>query len=445
MNWATIAFDLTIIVLLVLVKGFFTGAEIALLAAPRSDLQKLADKGDRSAHLALHLMQSASQLLPTAQVCINFTMTVAAALAGWQLIGTLSTELVDSTLTLSPTTAQVVSGIFAVAFITFFSTWLGQLVPRRLALAHATRVARWVAMPMQVLANVLVPVTWMFVKLTDYSTIIFGAKAREEMPVSIEEIERLIRTGTGKGILEPTEQRVALEALRLGDRSARDIMQPRMEMDALEVNTPPNEVLGAVALAGYSRLPVYEGDLDHILGSIHIKDVLRCNYLGIRLDLRRLMHPPILVPETLPLDRLLVALQNKKTHLAIVLDEFGGTQGVVTLQDIVDELIGEMRDEHQTEHEHRMVQREDLNWLVDGAVGIEEFFEKLEFRPENDGPRRYTTVAGLVLSALGRIPTSGEYVEWQGWRFEVLEMEGARIHRLLVTSLPSEEPNGDKL
>ncbi len=229
------------------------------------------------------------------------------------------------------------------------------------------------------------------------------------------------------------EHHLALEALRLGQRTARDIMQPRLDLDALEVDTPAAEVFGAVAMAGYTRLLVYESDLDHILGYIHIREVLRRHYLGVALDLRKILRPVVFVPESLPLDRLLVMLQQRRCHLAVVLDEFGGTQGVVSLQDILDELVGKTSDEESKDHP-QILARPGGGWWVEGATGVEDFYQQIQAGdlPQN-GPRRYSTVAGLVLSYLGDIPTVGQTISAGGLSFQVLRMDGGRIDRLLVT------------
>ena len=182
----------------------------------------------------------------------------------------------------------------------------------------------------------------------------------------------MLKMGREHGVLDAAEQQVAMEALRLGDRVVRDIMRPRTDLDALDVDTPTEEVMGAAAMAGFSRLPVYEKDLDHVIGYIHIKDMLREMYLHGELNLRKMLHPPLFVPETLPLDRLLDLFQKKRTQLAIVLDEFGGTQGMVTLEDVFEELVGEIHDEQSRDKEQEIVRREDGSWLVDGSVSVDD-------------------------------------------------------------------------
>jgi putative hemolysin len=227
------------------------------------------------------------------------------------------------------------------------------------------------------------------------------------------------------------EQAVATEALRLGERTVRDIMRPRIDLDALDIATPPGEVLGAIAMAGYSRLPVYDGSLDHILGYVALKDVLRQNWMGWPIELRKILRKALFVPETMPLDRLLEMFQKEKNQLAIVLDEYGGTEGMVTLEDVLEELVGEIHSEHRGDRETPFVDRGDGSWLVDGGAGVEALAEVFGLRLD-PAPRDYSTVSGLVLARLERIPSTGDKTDWQGLSIEVVDMDGRRIDKLLV-------------
>jgi putative hemolysin len=226
---------------------------------------------------------------------------------------------------------------------------------------------------------------------------------------------------------------LALEALRLGEHSVREVMRPRIELDAMDVDTPPDEVLGTIAMAGFSRLPVYEGDLDHIIGYVHIKDLFRQQHLGWPMELRKLLHPALFVPETMRLDQLLELMQEKHNQLAIVLNEYGGTEGMVTLEDVFEELVGEIRDEHRRNEEQKFVRREDGSWLIDGNVTIPVLVERLDIEEHEDlVDRDFNTLGGLILDQLGRIPNVGDTVDWNGLHLEVVDMDGKRIDRVLV-------------
>jgi putative hemolysin len=258
--------------------------------------------------------------------------------------------------------------------------------------------------------------------------------AESEQTVSLDDIEHLIDTGTAEGIVEPLEQKLALGALRLGDRSVRDIMRPRIDLDAMDVDTPADEILGTVAMAGFSRLPVYEGDLDHVIGFVHIKDLFRQQYLGWPIELRKLLHPALLVPENKKLQRLHEMFQEKHNQQAIVINEYGGTEGMVTLEDVVEEIVGEMRDEHRRHEEQKIFKRDDGSWLLDGTVSIADMIDRLEINTNEQWEGRgFSTIAGLILDRLGHIPSIGDKAEWDGLDLEVVDMDGQRIDRVLVT------------
>jgi putative hemolysin len=275
------------------------------------------------------------------------------------------------------------------------------------------------------------PLVWGLGRATSAVLFLLGAGKQEGPSVSVDDIEHLMETGRAEGVVEPVEQAVAIEALRLGERTVRDIMRPRIDLDALDVETPPGEIIGAIAMAGYSRLPVYEGSLDHILGYVFLKDVLRHTWMGWPIELRKIMHRALFVPETMPLDRLLELFQKEKNQMAIVLDEYGGTEGLVTLEDILEELVGEIHDEHRAARHTAFVRRDDGSWLVDGSASIEDMAETVDVKLDG-APRDYSTVSGLVLARLERIPATGDVTQWQGLTIEVVDMDGRRIDKVLI-------------
>lgn len=429
--------ELFVILVLILANGFFAGAEIAILSARRGRLQQRAEEGDRPSKIALDLAQDPNRFLPTVQVGITLVGTFAAAFGGATLVTYLVTALEKFPIAWIADHRNSVALVIVALGIAFLSLVIGELVPKRLALANAEGLARIVAVPLQILSMVARPAVWFMGLATESVLFLLRAQGKAETSVQVEDIEHLIETGTAEGILEPAEQKLALEALRLGETTVRQIMRPRLELDAIDVDTPPDEVIGTVAMAGFSRLPVYEKDLDHILGFVHIKDLFRQQYLGWPIDLRKLLHPALFVPETLTLDRLLERFQERRTQMAVVLDEFGGTEGVVTLENVFEELVGEIRDEHDRDRKQQIVQRDERSWLVDGRVPIEDLIEHLGRKiPPNSEPRGYSTLAGLILAELGRIPSITDRLNWDGLDLEIVDMDGQRIDRVLV-SLPS--------
>ncbi len=277
------------------------------------------------------------------------------------------------------------------------------------------------------------PLVWLPEAIANLVLRCLGLRAAAEEPLSVEDIEFLIRAGGHEGVLDPAEQMLARRALRLGDRTVRDIMHPRIEIDALDVDTPPDEVIGAVAMAGFSRLPIHEGDLDHIIGFVYTKDLLLRQHMGWPIELRRLVRPALLVPESLSIGKLLEQFRLKRTQMALVLDEFGGTEGLVTMEDVLEELVGEIHDEHRNERQHAIVARDESSWYVDGAMPLHELLERLELAELRGSlPADVSTVAGLVLSVLGRIPEQGESADWASLTLEVAAMEGRRLERVLI-------------
>lgn len=422
--------DLLIVTALVLGSGFLSAAEMAIVASRRSRLRPQAEDGDTIARAAVELAANPDRFLPAVRFGTTLIATLAAALGSRRLVPGLG----DGIAALWPAAGgQAATLAFAgyVLGLSFTLFVLGELVPKRLALRHPETFARLGVPLLGILGRLTAPIVWAADAAASAVLLLAGERRAEEPTVSVDEIEELLEAGRAEGVLEAVEQAVAAEALRLGERTVRDIMRPRIDVDALDIDTPPGEVLGAVAMAGYSRLPVYEGSLDRILGYVSIKDVLRTSWMGWPIELRKLMHRAVFVPETMPLDRLLELFQKERAQFAIVLDEYGGTDGLVTLDDILEELVGEIHDEHRRAEPQDFVEREDGSWLVDGGAEIEALAERFGIDLE-DGPRDYATVSGLVLAELERMPATGDRVTWQGLVLEVIDMDGRRIDKLLV-------------
>lgn len=423
--------ELFLILALILANGFFSGAEMAIVASRRGRLRQLADGGDTAAAKALELAASPDRFLPTVQIGITLVGTLAAAYGGDRVVSDLAEWIRATAPARLASMADTIALTLFVVLLSYFTLVLGELVPKRLALRSAEPIARIVAPAMLALATIAKPLVWLMGVSTSSVLYLLGAHRQQGPSVSVDDIEHLLETGRAEGVLEAVEQAVATEALRLGERTVRDIMRPRIDIDALDIATPSEQVLGAIAMAGYSRLPVYDGSLDHILGYLSIKDVLRQNWMGWPIELRKLLHRPLFVPESMTLDRLLELFQKERNQLGIVLDEYGGTEGLVTLEDILEELVGEIHDEHRSTSTQECVEREDGSCLVDGSMPIDDFEDRFGIKSASDS-RDYSTTAGLVLSLLERIPAVGDTLTWRGLAIEVVDMDGRRIDRLLV-------------
>jgi putative hemolysin len=437
--------EILIILVLILATGFFNAAEIAVIAARRGRLQQLAEEGDKRARQALELARDPGRFLPTVSVGITFIGTFTATFGGASLVHELAAYFETLPVSLVAHNAHGAALTIVGLGITIATLLLGELVPKRLALHRAEQLARFVAPFMTVLSRIARPVVWLMSSATNAVLMLANSEAKFEPSVSVADIEHMIDTGTAEGVLEPLEKKVAVEALRLGERTVRDVMRPRIDLDALDADTPADEVMGSVAMAGFSRLPVYERDLDHIVGFVHIKDIFLQQYLGRPIELRKLLHPALFVPETMPLDRLLELFQQKHNQLAIVLDEYGGTEGMVTLEDVLEELVGEIRDEHRREKTDLFVQRDANTWLVDGMLSVSDLIERLKIRHAEDVEQRgFNTISGLILDQLGRIPSVGDSTDWNELHLEVVDMDGQRIDRILVTKRIHENEKEDK-
>jgi putative hemolysin len=305
--------QILLILLLILANGLFAAAEIAIIAARRGRLEQRAAEGSRNARWALELARDPDRFLPTVQIGITLVSALGAAYGGREIVGALSDWLVELPWTWVRRRADGIAlGIFVACF-TYASLILGELVPKRISLQRAEGLAIFVAPIMQFIAAFARPIVWFMGLSTSTVLWVLRFGKLDEPSVSLDDIEHMIDAGTAEGVVEPLEKKLALGALRLGERTVRDIMRPRIDLDAMDVDTPPEEVLGTVAMAGFSRLPVYERDLDHVIGFVHIKDLFRQHYLGWPIELRKLLHPALFVPETMPLDRLLELFQEKAT------------------------------------------------------------------------------------------------------------------------------------
>ncbi|MCC7473876.1 MAG: HlyC/CorC family transporter [Pirellulales bacterium] len=422
------------ILMLIVANGLFAAAEISLIAARKGRLEQRAEEGHRNAARALELAKNPDRFLPTVQVGITLVSALGAAYGGQEIVAQLAAYLAKLPWPFLARHANSLALAIFVACFTYVSLILGELVPKRIALHRAEGIAILLAPLLQFVSAVARPLIWLMGASTSSILWLFRFRTLGEPTVSLDDIEHLIDAGTAEGVVEPLEMKLALGALRLGDRTVRDIMRPRIDLDAMDLDTPADEVLGTVAMAGFSRLPVYENDLDHVLGFVHIKDLFRQHYLGWEIELRKLLHPALFVPENMSLDRLLELFQEKHNQLAIVLNEYGGTEGMVTLEDVVEEIVGEMRDEHRRHEEQKFVQRDDQTWLIDGTASMADVIERLHLDPDPSWEGRgFSTIAGLILDRLGHIPSIGDKTDWDVVNLEVVDMDGQRIDRVLVS------------
>jgi putative hemolysin len=427
--------EIVLIGLAVLLHGIFNGAEVALLSAQKNRLQQWKEAQRRGAAEALLVREAPERFLTTIQIVMTFMDMCAAVLAGAVAILKITPWLVERwALPEATFWIHALALGLMIGALTYVGLIVGQLVPKAIALQHAEQVLCWMARPLILLTKLVGIVRGV---LTISLTIILWLLGQRRPPESAsitaiteEAVTTMVREGTERGIFEEMEHELIEGVFEFTDTAVREIMVPRVRIQALEVTTPPPEVMRRVGEMGHSRVPVYSGDLDHIVGVLYYKDLLRAMSEGEVWNLRSLLHPPLFVPETVQISRLLRMLQQQRLNMAMVVDEHGGVAGLLTIEDLLEQLVGEISDEGEPEPDAQIVQLPDGALVIQGSVPLWELRERLALPVQESSD--YQTLAGLLLSRLGRIPKGGESVTEQGYIFTVVDMEGPRIARIKV-------------
>lgn len=432
------AVDILIILGLILINGVFAMSEIAVVTSKRIRLQKLLQNGNRGAQAAIELSDSPSRFLSTIQVGITLIGIFNGAFGEASLVVRLSPQIADTPIV--GEYAHEIALAIVVIGITFAALILGELVPKRIAMQYPEPIAALVAAPMLWLSRLMGPFVQILTLTTDFMLKLFGLHLKKDDPVTEEEIAGLLREGTDAGLFEKTEHEIVSRALRLNDQRVAALMTPRMDVDFIDLDDPLETSLLKIADSSYNRFPVCRGGLSNVIGVVHAGSLFEQTIRGQTVDIRAAIKPPLFVPETISAMQLLETLKKNRAELALVIDEYGEVEGMVTLSDILGALVGDVSviDAH---HAEDAVRREDGSCLIDAGISFERFREVFEadvcFPGETSGA--YHTLAGFVLSRLGHIPQISEYFEWEGYRIEVVDMDRNRIDRLLVTKT---EPAG---
>jgi len=435
-----VAIEIAVILALVLANGLFALSEFALVSAKRVRLEKRAREGDRRSRRVLELLANPGDFLSMVQVGITLVGVLAGAFAG----ATIATELARGIRDLPwiGAYADPVSLGVVVVGITYLSIVVGELAPKRIALAHAEAIARGIAPAMRLLSMIARPVIWFLSVSTDALLKVFGVRTPAEPPVTQDEIRLLMREGARSGTVDPSEHAMVESIFRLGDRPVGAVLTPRADVVWIDVGDPPEVIRSKVESSRRSRFPVCRGSLDDVVGVVSAKDLLVRALAGGPLDLRSLAQPAHFVPEETPALKVLDRLRATAPHLAIVVDEHGGVQGVVTVNRIVEAIIGEIAT-GGVPADPPIARREDGSWSVDGMHGVEDLASLLEVPDIHEGKRHvYHTAAGFVLARLGRIPAIGDRFEWGEYTFEVADMDERRVDRILITRKARPEAEG---
>jgi putative hemolysin len=424
-------FEVIIIALLILANGVFAMSEMAVVTARKSRLLEWARNGDRKAKLALELAQSPSRFLSAVQIGITLIGILTGAFGGRTIADRLATYL-KTVSRIAPYSDAIALGMVVIV-ITYLSLVIGELVPKRLALRHPERIATLVAIPLKIFAMISAPVVHLLTVSTEAVFRLFGKQAVQEPPVTEEEINILVQQGTAAGVFEESEQDMVEAVFTLGDRSARSLMTPRTQIVWIDLNDPMEEIRRRIAESSHSRLPVAQESLDQVIGLVQAKDLLTEVLKNKPLNLESVLQQPLFVPRTVSALHVLESFKQSGKHIALVVDEYGGIEGLLTHHDILEAIAGEIPFS-ETKAERRAVQREDGSWLLDGMLPIDEFKEifNLESLP-GEKKDAYQTLGGFLFTQLGRVPSVADQLDWGNLRFEIVDMDGKRIDKVLVS------------
>jgi putative hemolysin len=429
--------EIVIIFLLILANALFAMSEMAVITARKSRLQDWVSKGNGRAKVALELALAPNRFLSAVQVGITLVGILAGAFAGRSVAQWFAAYIVDAPM-IGGYHQEVSLGI-VVLTITYFSLVIGELVPKRLALRHPEAIATFVARPLRWFTRLCSPAVHLLGLSTDAVCRLFGRPPDSEPPVTEEEIKILVKQGTEAGVFEESEQDMVEAVLRLGDKTSRSLMTPRTQIAWLDLEHSAEQIREKIVSSGHSCFPVATGSLDKVDGVVQAKDLLAQSLSGHGLDLRPLMQQPLFVPRTVTALEVLESFKKSGQHIALVVDEYGGIEGLLTHHDILEAIAGDIPFEGRPT-DPKAVQRADGSWLLDGMLSVDEFKEvfQIETLP---GEKRdaYQTLGGFVFTRMGRIPSVSDFFEWNGLRIEVVDMDGKRIDKVLVSPLPAEK------
>jgi putative hemolysin len=431
-----IIWELLVLALLLVISGFFAMAELAIVSARRVRLQQMAEAGKRGAATALRLIDDPVKLLSTTQVGITLVGIVAGAYGGTMLAEPLADYL--RTIPAVAAYAHALAFGTVVLVVTYLTLVIGELAPKRIALNHAEAIAAAVAPFMNLLAETGAPIVW-FLRVSTHAVLaLFRIKPAADNVVTEEEVKALIAEGASAGVFHRAEQEMIEGVLRIGDRTVRSIMVPRPAVDWLDADDPPDELFALIAATGHSRYPVARGDIEEVIGVAHTKDLLEQLRTIGTIDIVAAAREAPFVVDMMPVLRLLERFRSSTVHMAIIVDERGTFEGIVTPTDILTAIAGDLP-ESEEEGEPEAVQREDGSWLLDGMMWVDDVERTLSIKDmSEDGD--FNTIAGFVLHHLERIPEVGEHFHWKGWRFEVVDLDGRRIDKIMASPPAEEEP-----
>jgi putative hemolysin len=418
-----------VIAVLILINGFFSAAEIAIISSRKSKILQLIEEGNLSAKIVERLKQEPDRLLAVVQIGVTVVGTMASVFGGAAAVQSLQ-PIFQQIPGLESWSHALALGTVVVT-LSYLTLILGELTPKSIALTNAEKVACWVAKPIDVLSRI----SSILVKVLTFSNglvlRVLGVKENPQASfVSEEEVKYMIKEGADRGVFDETEHELIHSVFEFADTSVREVMVPKVKIHAIDVNTPTQEVVRSLVESGYSRIPVYEDSLDRIVGILYNKDVIAVLGEGKPLILRNLVHKPYFVPETIKISELLNELRRRRMHMAIVVNEYGEVGGLATLEDLLEEIVGEIQDESETEDISPIQVLQGGDLVVDGSVTIRDLQseQSLPFEESSE----YDTIAGFMLTKLQKLPKGGEIVNHEGYKLTVVDMDAKRIARVKI-------------
>jgi putative hemolysin len=424
--------EVFLIAILILLNGYLAGTEIAVVTARKSNIKQMAESGKRNAKIFLRLKEEPDRFLATIQIGITTVGVLASAIGGAASVKVLEPLLKEVPIKAISLAAGPIAIGIVVVIITYFSVIFGELIPKSIALMHPETIGLWTARTIDTFSKI----ASIFVKILTFSTAVvlspFGTKPfTERAYITEEEVKMLIKEGGKHGVFEPTEEKILHSVFEFTDMSAKEVMVPDTQMVAIQIDKSTTEILSLIVEEQFSRYPVFGKELNDIRGILYTRDFLTSLAKTGQVDIRKIMRPPFFIPETMKISLLLREMQKKRIHMALVVDEYGGISGLVTLEDLLEEIVGEIRDEYDIESP--VIQLSDGTMLIDASINLRDLKEDYQIiLPESP---EYETLGGFLMTTLQKIPQTGDGVEIEGKKITIVEMVGQRISKVKLEKL----------
>ncbi|WP_199883707.1 hemolysin family protein [Anaerosinus massiliensis] len=437
MDTPSVSLEITIIAILIIINGLLVMTEMSVIESRKNKLEKLADTGNTGAKFALNIIEEPTRVLSSTQIGITLIGILIGTLAGEKLAPALGSYF--EKIPYAAPYADITALLLIVAVITYITLVIGELIPKKIATYNPEPILSKLAKPLRYLEKITQPLVSFLSFSTNFTLSLIGINSKKETTITEDEIRTLIEQGTEEGTFEKTEQDMVDKIFRLSDQKASALMTPRTQMIWLDLEESLEQNLTIINENPDTTFPVAKDSLDEFVGILHTKDLLKRSLAGESINLEKCIHTPMFIPKSMPSFKVLENFQETGTHEAIVLDEFGGVVGFITMKDIVSEVLGDIS-ANQDPEPIQIIKRDETSWLIDGLLPIDEFKDHFDLDELPDEDRdQYQTMGGFITSYLDYIPVASEHFIWNGFKFEVVDMDRVRVDKILVTKLPSEE------